>query len=77
MSQKNIDEFYDLCLQSKKWEKWINKDFDLKNKKNLIMVCGHYLFSNNEFLKIKNKISENIDKKIYDTLKNTITKLPY
>lgn len=77
MSQKNIDEFYDLCLQSKKWEKWVNKDFDLKNKKNLIMVCGHYLFSNNEFLKIKNKISEDIDKKIHDTLKNTITKLPY
>jgi hypothetical protein len=81
MSQKNIDEFYDLCLQSKKWEKWVDKNFDYTNKKNLIMVCGHYLFSNTKFLNIKNKIPLNINEKVkkvlIDKLENLINCIPF
>ena len=42
-----------------KWKKWVidqNKIDDYQKA----LICGHYLFSSNKFLKIKNKISENL-----------------
>ena len=57
----DINKFYNLCYLSRKWEKWVSSDFQPDdNKIRLIKICGHYLFSNNDFLKIKNKI-DNID----------------
>lgn len=59
-----FNKFYDLCLKSKKWVKWVTKDFKPEeNKEKLIMICGHYVFSDPEFLDIKNEIP-NIDEKI-------------
>ena len=40
-----LQEFYQVCLESKKWEKWVTEDFDTTNKKMLILVCGHYCYS--------------------------------
>ena len=68
MSPSEIDEFYQICLESKKWEKWITEDFDINNKEKLILVCGHYnydkltdvlnLHSNVIKNEIKNKLNE-------------------
>jgi hypothetical protein len=42
-----------------KWVKWVNENFDpYKNKKELIQICGHYVFSNDDF---KNKILPGLD----------------
>lgn len=46
MNQSEIDDFYLICFKSEKWKKWINDDFDILDKKKLIMVCGHYNFNN-------------------------------
>ena len=46
MTNSEIDDFYQICLDSKKWQKWVNDDFDILDKKKLIMVCGHYNFNN-------------------------------
>ena len=58
MDDEVISKWYDLCLESKRWEKWVDKDFDILNKKRLIQICGHYLFSNVGFKKIKPDIDD-------------------
>ncbi len=71
-----LNEFIYLCVKSKKWEKWaINKNEITDLEKTLI--CGHYLFSNPEFLKIKKELSYFLKKKKIDLdklLKNEIKK---
>ncbi len=60
-------EFYQLCLESKKWEKWVSPDFDPsipKNQMKLVEICGHYVFSYPMFQeKIKARLG-NIDNDI-------------
>jgi hypothetical protein len=64
-----FDEFYKICLESKRWVKWVDNDFNPENnKKEIINICGHYVFSNPDFLKIKEKLSNNIDLKIKKNL---------
>ena len=46
MTNSEIDDFHQICLNSNKWNKWVNDDFDILDKKKLIMVCGHYNFNN-------------------------------
>jgi hypothetical protein len=70
---KLFEEFWKMCYESKKWEKWVNKDFNpLTQKKDLIKICGHYILSKEDFVnKIKSnfpdidtQIKHNIDKKL-------------
>ena len=52
-----FETFYQICLNSKKWIKWVSKDFKPnENKEKLINICGHYVFSYPEFQKIKNQL---------------------
>jgi hypothetical protein len=67
----DIDKFWKICYDSKRWEKWVDSDFDpLTQKEDLIRICGHYVLSNPEFLKIKpdidTQIKTNIKKKLYE-----------
>jgi hypothetical protein len=69
---KDIDEYYNICYDSKRWKKWVNDDFVPEdNKKELIKICGHYVFSNRRFLDIK----PNIDDKIKTVIKNKLRRL--
>ena len=72
---KNFDDeqnnkFYEICLYSNKWVKWVGPDFiPNENKKQLVEICGHYQFSINNFLEIKNELNNsssvnNLDTKI-------------
>ena len=71
---KNIEKFFKLCYESKKWVKWVNKNFDpFKNKEKLIEICGHYVFTNTGLLEIKSTlrdIDSKINKKIYERLEH-------
>jgi len=60
MDSESISNWYVLCLASKRWEKWVDKDFDITDKKRLIQICGHYLFSDEGFKKIKPDIDTEI-----------------
>jgi len=67
----NINKFWEICYKSKRWEKWVNPDFDpFIQKEDLIKICGHYVLSNSEFLKIKPnidfQIKTNIKEKLYE-----------
>ena len=69
---ENIDEYYNICYESKRWEKWVDKDFiPENNKKELIKICGHYVFSDERFLNMK----PNIDDKIKTVIKNKLRRL--
>ncbi len=70
----NINEFWEICYDSRRWEKWVDSNFDPYTQKlDLIKICGHYILSNPEFLKIKpnidGKIKSNIKKKLNELFK--------
>lgn len=52
-----FETFFRICLHSKKWVKWVSKDFKPEeNKEKLINICGHYVFSYTEFQEIKKQL---------------------
>lgn len=68
-SDINLDVFWDICFKSRRWEKWVNKSFNpYKQKKELIRICGHYVFSEPNFLSIKPNIDDYIKLKINEKL---------
>lgn len=51
-----LTQFHSICVESGKWKKWVSDDFDpFKDKKKLIRICGHYLFSDPKFKALMRK----------------------
>ena len=68
----DINKFWEICYNSKRWEKWVDSNFDpLTQKEDLIKICGHYVLSTEEFKKIK----PNIDNIIKDNIKEKLNGL--
>ena len=68
----DIEDYYKICYDSKRWEKWVDDDFVPEdNKEELIKICGHYVLSDKKFLEIK----PDIDEKIKLTIKNKLREL--
>lgn len=67
MNQHQRSEFFKICLESGRWKKWVDEDFDPEeNVENLINICGHYVFSESKFKKIKpNNLEEEIKNKVH------------
>jgi len=65
----DIEDYYKICYDSKRWEKWVDVDFVLEdNKEELIKICGHYVLSDKKFLEIKPNIDIIIKSKIKNKL---------
>lgn len=65
----NINKFWKICYNSKRWEKWVNESFDPYTQKlDLIKICGHYVLSHPEFIKLKPNIDFQIKKNIKEKL---------
>jgi D-tagatose-1,6-bisphosphate aldolase subunit GatZ/KbaZ len=71
-----LNKFWEICYESKRWEKWVDEKFDpKKNKIDLIKICGHYVFSQKNFInEIKLKFKE-IDERIIKNILNKLNKL--
>lgn len=67
MSETQKNDFYQMCLKSGKWKKWVPYNFDLRNKLSLMLICGHYLYSQFKM--------PNIDELIKEKMKEKITKI--
>ena len=68
----NIEDYYKICYNSKRWKKWVDNDFVPEDNKNeLIKICGHYVLSDEKFKRIK----PNIDDKIIRRIKNKLKEL--
>jgi D-tagatose-1,6-bisphosphate aldolase subunit GatZ/KbaZ len=66
----DIEDYYQICYESKRWEKWVDKDFVPEdNKRELIKICGHYVFSDSGFELIKPDIDDKIREVIINKLK--------
>lgn len=68
-----FNKFWKICYESKKWVKWVSKDFDPnENKLELIKISGHYVISNPEFISSVKSNIPNIDslvkKNVYNKL---------
>ena len=62
-------------MSSGKWKKWVSSKFDPYDDKDLlILICGHYVFSNQEFIEIKKKYP-NLDTIIQSTIRLFIENL--
>lgn len=54
LSDEDREAFFQICLQSGKWKKWVSKEFDpLTNKDTLTLICGHYVFMDPAFQAIR------------------------
>jgi hypothetical protein len=73
---ENLNIFWKICFDSKKWEKWVDRDFNpYNNQTDIIKICGHYILSDPEFLsKIKSQFPD-IDQKIKINIKNKLNEL--
>lgn len=70
MNNEQKDKFFKICHKSKKWEKWVDNNFDpFENKTELMRICGHYQFSTPEFIEMKINIDDIIKDRIYEKLK--------
>ena len=68
----DIEDYYKICYDSKRWEKWVDEDFVPEdNKEELIKICGHYILSDRRFKKIKPDIND----KIKSIIKNKLREL--
>lgn len=73
---KLLNLMWEICYNSKKWEKWVGSDFSpTEQKEELINICGHYVLSQDLFLDtIKTKFS-GIDEEIKKNVKNKLREL--
>jgi hypothetical protein len=68
MTPTQIDEYYQICLESKRWERWVSPTFDLNDKHKLIQICGHYCFHLYDL--------PNIDELVKTCIKDKLNSLP-
>ena len=64
MTVKEINDFYDVCLSSDKWKRWVNGNVNELTKKQLIEICGHYNYDSIRLPKIKNLVKDTIKNKL-------------
>jgi tagatose-1,6-bisphosphate aldolase non-catalytic subunit AgaZ/GatZ len=55
-----VDEFLKISYESMKWKKWMLKNTHA-NDTDRAIIAGHYVFSSNEFIKLKAKASKKIN----------------
>ena len=71
-----FERYWEICYQSKKWVKWVGKDFEpIKQKESLIKICGHYVLSDNDFNNDIKSEFEGIDQLIKTNIINKLTSL--
>ena len=68
MTIKEIDDFYEICLKSEKWKKWVDSNFNIKDKEKLILVCGHYNFNHLDMHDIDDIVKDKIKEKLVKLL---------
>jgi hypothetical protein len=52
-NEDKFESFFELCFLSKNWMKWFPDGFDAQgNKEKIVLVSGHYVFSDPTFKKL-------------------------
>jgi hypothetical protein len=66
----DIDYVYLKCIESNRWQKWVSNNFQISNKKEMIKLCGHYVF--NDIKNITYNLSNELDKDVYSAISTKI-----
>jgi hypothetical protein len=64
--QKEAEKLLAIAFDSKKWFKWMLKE-TVATDRDRAIIAGHYVFSNPDFIEVKEKASEILLKKGIDT----------
>lgn len=82
INNEDFEILYELCYLSGKWKKWVSQSFiPEENKKKLVLISCHYVYSTPEFQRIIEKYTDIVPKikeAIYDKilyLINTYTRV--
>lgn len=70
-----LDDFFQISYDSMKWNKWMLKNTNASDMDRAI-IAGHYVFSSDEFIKLKAEASDRIDN-LNDILKNKVKESIY
>ena len=71
MNSKQRTNFYKICLDSGRWKKWVDEDFDPEvDVEAFVNICGHYVFSHPKFNK-----PEGLEEEIKTTIHNRIEEI--
>ena len=76
---KYLDKFIEISYNSRKWEKWLKPNSKTNDLEKAI-ISGHYIFSNADFIDLKNQVSKSLKKKninLDDILKSSIRESIY
>ena len=60
-----LDEFYEISYKSRKWKKWLVHNSKITKVEKAI-ISGHYIFSNEDFLILKEQIKSYLVKKNFN-----------
>ena len=53
-----LEELFQICYNSKRWVKWVPRDYDpINNKLELIKICGHYILSDKKYEELMKRFS--------------------
>lgn len=77
IDEKTLEVFFSICYDSNMWKKWLPDDFKIscaEDKKKIIQVSGHYVFSDPNFELIRNRAGVT-DKFLNDLHKNRIEEI--
>ncbi len=55
-----LDYWYDLCIKSGIYKKWIDNNFNILDKERTILLVGHYFFNDQRIYPITQKYKEEI-----------------
>ena len=54
-----LEELFQICYNSKRWVKWVPRDYDpINNKLELIKICGHYILSDKKYEELMKRFSD-------------------
>ena len=71
-----LGSLYKICYISNKWKKWVDGDFNpIKQKEELINICGHYVLSDSNFLLMIKSNFPDIDLEIKNNIKEKLNEL--
>jgi hypothetical protein len=68
MSKNEIDNFYNVCLESNKWKRWVDGNVRDLSKKQLIEICGHYNYGSIRLPEINDLVKDKIKNKLNSLL---------
>ena len=67
----NAKDFLSIAYSSKKWEKWLVENSTLSDYQKSI-IAGHYVFSSDSFLELKERVQQKLDFSLDEYLKNSV-----